>query len=83
MSKSKGNVIDPLGVAETYGADAVRMSLIMGSTAGNDPIISEDKIRGYRNFATKIWNISRFVLMNYDSKFEKIKPKFTKEDKKI
>ena len=82
MSKSKGNVIDPLGVAETYGADAVRMSLIMGSTAGNDPIISEDKIRGYRNFATKIWNISRFVLMNYDSKFEKIKPKFTKEDKK-
>ena len=82
MSKSKGNVIDPLGVAETYGADAVRMSLIMGSTAGNDPIISEDKIRGYRNFATKIWNISRFVLMNYDPKFEKIKPKFTKEDKK-
>ncbi len=82
MSKSKGNVVDPLGVAEIYGADAVRMALIMDSTPGNDPIISEDKIRGYRNFATKIWNISRFVLMNYDQKFEKIKPQFTKEDKK-
>ncbi|MDP3014833.1 MAG: valine--tRNA ligase [bacterium] len=82
MSKSKGNVIDPLGVAGIYGADAVRMSLITSAAAGNDPVISEDKIRGYRNFATKIWNISRFVLMNYDSKFEKIKPKFTKEDRK-
>ncbi|MHB9019769.1 MAG: valine--tRNA ligase [Minisyncoccota bacterium] len=65
MSKSKGNVINPLEMAETYGTDAVRMALIIGSTAGNDPIISEDKIRGYRNFATKIWNASRFVLMNY------------------
>jgi valyl-tRNA synthetase len=62
MSKSKGNVIDPLGVAELYGTDAVRMALVAGNTAGNDIIISEDKIRGYRNFATKIWNASRFVL---------------------
>ncbi|MCX6702585.1 MAG: class I tRNA ligase family protein [Candidatus Wolfebacteria bacterium] len=82
MSKSKGNVIDPLGVAEVYGADAVRMALIMGSTAGNDPIISEDKIRGYRNFSTKIWNVARFVMMNYDPKITKIKPKFTAADKK-
>ena len=59
-------MIDPGGVAEIYGADAIRMDLIMGSTAGNDPIISEDKIRGYRNFATKIWNISVFVLMTLD-----------------
>lgn len=64
MSKSKGNVIDPLGVAELYGTDAVRMALVMGNTPGNDIIISEDKIRGYRNFATKVWNIARFVLIN-------------------
>ena len=62
MSKSKGNVIDPLGVAEIYGTDAVRMALVVGNTAGNDIVISEDKIRAYRNFATKIWNVARFVL---------------------
>jgi valyl-tRNA synthetase len=66
MSKSKGNVIDPLGVAELYGTDAVRMALIIGNTAGNDIIISEDKIRGYRNFANKIWNATRFVLQQFD-----------------
>ncbi len=80
MSKSKGNVINPLEVADVYGTDAVRMALVVGTTAGNDPIISEDKIRGYRNFATKIWNVSRFVLMNY--KAIKAKPKFTSEDRK-
>jgi valyl-tRNA synthetase len=63
MSKSKGNVIDPLGVAEEYGTDAMRMALVVGNTAGNDIVISEEKIRGYRNFATKVWNIARFVLM--------------------
>ena len=81
MSKSKNNVINPLEVADIYGTDAVRMALIIGSTAGNDPIISEDKIRGYRNFATKIWNASRFVLMNY--KKIDAKPKLTSADKKI
>ncbi|OGZ54366.1 MAG: hypothetical protein A3B25_01735 [Candidatus Ryanbacteria bacterium RIFCSPLOWO2_01_FULL_48_26] len=64
MSKSKGNVIDPLGVAEIYGTDALRMALVVGNTPGSDIIISEEKIRGYRNFATKVWNIARFVLMN-------------------
>lgn len=63
MSKSKGNVINPLGVAELYGADAVRMSLIFGTAAGNDVIISEEKIRGMRNFVNKIWNASRFVML--------------------
>ncbi|OGY96824.1 MAG: hypothetical protein A2122_00055 [Candidatus Liptonbacteria bacterium GWB1_49_6] len=58
MSKSKGNVVDPLGVAEMYGVDALRMALVVGNTPGNDIVISEDKIRGYRNFATKIWNAS-------------------------
>ncbi|HOX40559.1 MAG TPA: class I tRNA ligase family protein [bacterium] len=63
MSKSKGNVINPLGVAEIYGTDAVRMALVIGASAGNDVIISEDKIRGMRNFANKIWNASRYVLL--------------------
>ncbi|MBI2054656.1 MAG: valine--tRNA ligase [Candidatus Sungbacteria bacterium] len=86
MSKSRGNVIDPLGVAEMYGTDAVRMALVIGSTAGNDPIISENKIRGYRNFANKIWNASRFVLMHTGATSDKRQAtrgiKFTKEDKK-
>ncbi len=63
MSKSKGNVIDPLGVAELYGTDAVRMALVIGNTAGNDIIISEEKIRGYRNFVNKLWNIQRFITL--------------------
>ena len=67
MSKSKGNVIDPLGIAEEYGTDAVRMALVFGTGAGNDIIISEEKIRGMRNFANKIWNISRFVLTNLEN----------------
>ncbi len=79
MSKSKGNVVNPLEVAEVYGTDAVRMSLIVGNAAGNDPIVSEDKIRGYRNFTTKIWNASRFVLMNEDNG---VKAKSTARDRK-
>jgi valyl-tRNA synthetase len=84
MSKSKGNVIDPLGVVETYGADALRMALVFGVSAGNDIVISEDKIRAHRNFANKIWNASRFVMMNLgDASFV---PSFNggeKEDKEI
>jgi len=64
MSKSKGNVIDPLGIVNEYGADALRMALIIGNTPGNDLVFSEEKVRGYRNFANKIWQASRFVLMN-------------------
>ena len=82
MSKSKGNVIDPLAVVKIYGADALRMALIIGNTAGNDTAISEEKIKGYRNFANKIWNASRFVISNlndYDGK----KPKLKTKDKKI
>ncbi|MBI3088749.1 MAG: class I tRNA ligase family protein, partial [Candidatus Colwellbacteria bacterium] len=80
MSKSKGNVIDPLGVAEIYGTDAVRMALTIGNMPGSDTAMSEDKIRGYRNFTTKIWNASRFVITNYDKKL-KAKPKYTQIDK--
>jgi len=91
MSKSKGNVIDPLGVAEIYGTDAVRMALVFGTGAGNDIIISEEKIRGMRNFANKVWNVSRFILMNLENlklkvKNEKLQLKiqsFTTADKQI
>jgi len=71
MSKSKGNVIDPLGVAEQYGTDAVRMALTIGNIPGQDVVITEEKIRGYRNFANKLWNIHRFIAMRYDSSLAK------------
>ncbi|MCL5006604.1 MAG: valine--tRNA ligase [Patescibacteria group bacterium] len=80
MSKSLDNAIDPLEVSQKYGADAVRLSLIIGSAPGNDIKISEDKIRGYRNFATKIWNASRFAVLNFQP--AKVKPKLTAQDKK-
>ncbi len=82
MSKSKGNVIDPLGVIDIYGADSLRMALVVGNTPGNDPIIYEEKIKGYRNFANKIWNASRFVLINSKDLDFKIKPQLTAKDKK-
>jgi valyl-tRNA synthetase len=69
MSKSKGNGIDPLEMADKYGADATRLSLIIGASAGNDVRLSEDRIRGYRNFSTKIWNIARFIGMNKPADF--------------
>ena len=62
MSKSLGNVIDPLTMIEKFGADATRLSLIIGAAPGNDMPLSENKVKGYKNFANKIWNISRFVL---------------------
>lgn len=61
MSKSKGNVINPLTMVDRYGADAIRMALVYGTAAGNDQSLSEDKIRGMRNFANKLWNIARFI----------------------
>ena len=64
MSKSKGNVVDPLGVVEQYGADALRMALIVGNSPGRDVVYDENKIKGYRNFSNKIWNIARFILEN-------------------
>ena len=83
MSKSKGNVVDPLGVIDLYGTDALRMALVVGNTPGNDSAISEEKIRGYRNFATKIWNASRFVLMNLEGYNPEDKVKLDGKDKKI
>ena len=62
MSKSLNNSIDPVDMAEKYGADAARLSLLVGNAPGNDLKLSEDKIRGYKHFANKLWNIARFVL---------------------
>jgi len=64
MSKSLGNIIDPLTMIDKYGADATRLSLVIGAQVGNDMKLSEDKVRGYKNFANKVWNITRFVLEN-------------------
>lgn len=66
MSKSKGNVINPLEMADKYGSDALRFALLYGTAFGNDVPMSEDKIRGMRNFSNKLWNIGRFIKMNMD-----------------
>lgn len=80
MSKSKGNVINPLGVLEQYGTDALRLALIIGNMPGKDVVISEDKIRGYRNFINKLWNISRFVLRETQDFSHGRKPRLHKDD---
>lgn len=64
FSKSLGNGIDPVEVAAKFGADAVRMALVVGNTPGTDTRMSEDKIKGYKLFANKLWNVSRFVYEN-------------------
>lgn len=64
MSKSLGNGIDPLEVIDAYGADALRFTIVNGISPGNDSRFSEEKVKSYRNFCNKIWNASRFVLMN-------------------
>ena len=66
MSKSLGNGIDPLEVVDKYGADALRFTLITGNTPGNDMRFREERLEASRNFANKIWNASRFVLMNLE-----------------
>lgn len=64
MSKSLGNGIDPMEVIEQYGADALRFTLLNGNSPGNDTRFSEEKLRASRNFANKLWNATRFILMN-------------------
>lgn len=65
MSKSKPETtIDPLEVSQKYGTDAVRLSMVIGSTPGNDVRLYEEKIEGYRNFVNKLWNISRYILIS-------------------
>ena len=66
MSKSLGNGIDPLEVIDAYGADALRFALATGNAPGNDMRFSDEKIESARNFANKLWNAARFVMMNLE-----------------
>lgn len=79
ISKSKGNVINPLEMSKRYGADALRMGITWGALVENDISLSEDNIRGQRNFANKIWNVARFVFMEKKGK----RAKRNEDDKKI
>ena len=83
MSKSLGNGIDPLEMAEKYGADALRFNLITGNSPGNDMRFFVDKCEAMRNFANKIWNASRFVMMNLSIDKVELPEKLELEDKWI
>ena len=72
MSKSKGNVIDPLIMIDKYGADAFRFTLAIFAAQGRDIKMNVDRVEGYRNFINKIWNASRFILMNLGDEIPKI-----------
>ena len=71
MSKSLGNGIDPLQVIDQYGADALRLTLVTGNSPGNDMRYSDDKIKASRNFANKLWNATRYILMNLGEEITK------------
>ncbi len=83
MSKSLGNIIDPLDMIAKYGADATRLSLVIGAAPGNDLPLSEDKIRGYKKFANKLWNISRFVLTSVADADWDATPAYSERDRAI
>lgn len=86
MSKSLGNGIDPLDLIEQYGADALRFSLVTGNTPGNDMRFYIERVEASRNFANKLWNASRFVLMHLDGSNipeDQSKLQFSEEDKWI
>ena len=84
MSKSLGNGIDPLDVIEEYGADALRFTLVTGNTPGNDMRFYMERVEANRNFANKLWNATRFVLMNLDENIveETIEPSSLEEEDK-
>jgi valyl-tRNA synthetase len=80
MSKSKGNVISPIDVSNEYGTDALRMGLVAGNTPGTDLNLDPKKVGGYKKFANKLWNITRFVL---ESGFVAEKPSLTEVDQRL
>ena len=79
MSKSKGNVVDPLGIIDEYGADALRFTLARGAAQGNDIRLSPQLVENNRNFATKLWNAARFVEFNGAARVAGFDPKSAKE----
>ncbi|MGC1847209.1 MAG: valine--tRNA ligase, partial [Pseudolabrys sp.] len=79
MSKSKGNVIDPLALIDEYGADALRFTLAAMAAQGRDIKLSTQRVEGYRNFATKLWNAARFAEMNGCASVANFDPKSAKE----
>ncbi len=83
MSKSLGNGIDPLEIIRDYGADALRFTLATGNSPGNDMRFSTEKVNASRNFANKLWNAARFILMNLSDEIQTpdLPEKFTLEDK--
>ncbi|MFA6006292.1 MAG: valine--tRNA ligase [Candidatus Paceibacterota bacterium] len=83
ISKSLGNNIDPMEMAAKYGMDAVRMSLIVGTSMGADSRISEDKIKAYKHFSNKLWNITRFVTSSQKDDDERVAPKASTRDTEI
>ena len=88
MSKSLGNGIDPLEVIDKYGADALRLTLVTGNAPGNDMRFYWERVEASRNFANKVWNASRFIMMNFAQNegldYENVKPEeFTQADKWI
>ncbi|MDQ5950541.1 MAG: valyl-tRNA synthetase [Patescibacteria group bacterium] len=81
MSKSKGNVVSPIEIADEFGADALRMGLIVSNAPGGDLSLVKDKIKGYKHFANKLWNITRFVLENTkDETIDKNHSSFSDKD---
>lgn len=83
MSKSKGNVIDPLTLTEKFGTDAFRIGMVIGNTPGTSLSLSENKIKAYKNFANKIWNITRFILTDADIDAFRAKPVLTVRDETL
>jgi valyl-tRNA synthetase len=84
MSKSRGNVVDPVGIIEKYGTDALRFALCTGNSPGNDMKLNPQKLEGSRNFANKLWNAARFVVSKMDDVDMKIQPGvLTPEDRWI
>ena len=79
MSKSKGNVIDPLELIDEYGADALRFTLAAMAAQGRDIKLSAQRVEGYRNFATKLWNAARFAEINGCARDPDFDPRHAKE----
>lgn len=82
MSKSKGNVVSPIEMSDKFGTDALRMALVVGNSPGSDIALSESKIKGYKHFTNKVWNIARFVLSSIDDLDTNHPPKLLGKDKK-